>query len=416
MKVVWLSNCALTTSKTSSTGTWLQSMSHELVKQGDIELCNITFGNTTTVIQQDCGVIKQWIVPITKLKNGLPKQFVIDAICNIVDSISPDLVHIWGVEYYWGLLSARGYIKYPILLEMQGLKYTCADVYYGGMSGREVLSSVRLLDLLFSYRRIDRQKLEHQNWGKYEREMLSFHKYISTQSDWIRSVIKPYCQKDATIFQTKMAVRKEFMESQSWQFNDKENGIQLLTVSSMATPYKGVHFVLRAVALLKKTYPEITLKIVGDYMQNRPDIYKTGYVKYIERLIDELNIRDNVVFAGSLSAPELVCEMHNSSVVVLSSFVESYSLALAESMAVGAPCVISYAGAMCELAEDGVSGLFYSPSDFRKCASQIERLIEDKTLAQSISANARKLALIRNKMESVVETQKHIYSEVVKSL
>ena len=85
-------------------------------------------------------------------------------------------------------------------------------------------------------------------------------------------------------------------------------------------------------------------------------------------------------------------------------------------MAVGVPCVISYAGAMCELAEDGVSGLFYSPSDYRKCASQIERLIEDKNLAQRISANAREVALVRNNMESVVDTQKQIYSEVVKSI
>lgn len=412
MKVLWLSNCILTTQQTASTGTWLQTMSAELASSGEVELYNITFGNVAKVTQSNCGAIGQWIVPMSKLREGLPAQEIVDAICNIAEQVSPDLIHIWGVEFYWGLLSSRGLLRFPVLLEIQGLRYTCADAYYAGMSVKEILNSISWIDLIFAYRRIDKQRRSHKEWGQYEKEMLSSHMYISTQSDWVRRVINPYCRKDANIFETKMALRAEFLASQPWQYPEGDT-IQLLSISSMAVPYKGVHMVLKAVALLKENYPSIKIKLVGDYMQHRLSLRKIGYVKYIERLIDKLGIQDNVEFTGPLSAPELVREMHRSYAVVHSSFVESYSLSLAESMAVGVPCVISYAGGMSELAENEVSGLFYSPCDYRECASQIERIILDRKLALRISELSYELARVRNCTDAVIATQLDIYRKVL---
>lgn len=413
MKVLWLSNCVLTTQQTASTGTWLQTMSAELTNKGNVELYNITFGNVSEVTQCDCGSIGQWVVPMSKSINGLPTKDIVNAICDIAKQVSPDLIHVWGVEFYWGLLSARGILKYPTLLEIQGLRYTCADAYYASMSAKEILASITLTDLIFAYRRIDRQKQSHTDWGKYEKEMLFSHEYISTQSKWVRSIIKPYCGANANIFETKMALRPEFLASQPWQYPEPSGTIQLLSITSMAVPYKGVHMALKAVALLKERYPLIKMKLVGDYMQQRSNLRKIGYVRFLERLIKKLGIKENVEFVGPMSAPELVREMHKSHAVVHSSFVESYSLSLAESMAVGVPCVISYAGGMIELAEDEVSGLFYSPSDYRECASQIERLILDKELSLKISLSAYKLARERNCTDDVIATQLEIYSTVL---
>lgn len=416
MKVLWLSNCVLTTRQTASTGTWLQTMSAELTSKGDVELYNITFGNVAKLTQCDCGSIRQWVVPMSKSINGLPTKDVVDVICTIAESVSPDLIHVWGVEFYWGLLSARGFLKYPTLLEIQGLRYTCADAYYAGMSAVEIMHSISWIDLIFAYRRIDKQKQSHADWGQYEKEMLASHKYISTQSDWVRNMIKPYCSADVNVFKTKMALRAEFMASQPWQYPEAGDTIQLLSISSMAVPYKGVHMVLKAVALLKERYPLIKIKLVGDYMQQRSNLHKIGYVKFLERLIEKLGIKDNVEFTGPMSAPELVSEMHKSHAVIHSSFVESYSLSLAESMAVGVPCVISYAGGMSELAENELSGLYYSPCDYRECASRIERIITDKELALRISKSSYKLARERNCTDDVVAIQLDIYKRVLEMI
>ena len=189
--------------------------------------------------------------------------------------------------------------------------------------------------------------------------------------------------------------------------------IQLLSVSSGVFPYKGVHIAIKALAILKQYYPNILLKIAGNYQQNRRAVKKHGYVRFLERTIQNLGLEDNIVFVGSLNTNELLAEMKRTNVMIHSSFVESYSLVLAEAMAVGVPGVISYAGAMSELAQDGVSGLFYSSADYRKCAYQVRRLIEDKELSRSISSAARRTAMERNNIQSVVANQLSIYNDVL---
>lgn len=412
MKILWLSNRALTQDLTSSTGSWLQAMSAALSQYPDVQLYNITFGKKKDVERCDCGDIQQWIVPKKNLVKGEIPQDVITSICDIINQVNPDLVHIWGVEHYWALLSARGYIKYPVLLEIQGLNYTCAEAYYGGLTAEEIKQCIRLRDYILPRRRIENIQRSHEKWGVYEKEMLAAHKYISTQSEWVRAEIAPYCNANAHIFHTRMAVRAAFMNASPWNTPTGDK-IQLLSVSSGVFPYKGVHIAIKALAILKQYYPDIQLKIAGNYQQNRRAVKKHGYVRFLERTIQNLGLEDNIVFVGSLNTNELLAEMKRTNVMIHSSFVESYSLVLAEAMAVGVPGVISYAGAMSELAQDGVSGLFYSSADYRKCAYQVRRLIEDKELSRSISSAARCTAMERNNIQSVVTKQLSIYNDVL---
>ena len=100
--------------------------------------------------------------------------------------------------------------------------------------------------------------------------------------------------------------------------------------------------------------------------------------------------------------------------MIQTSYVESYSLALVEAQAVGVPAIISYAGAMPELAENRKSGLFFSPGDYISCASHMIELIENKNLALSLSREEQSTAQKRNNNESVLEIQLQIYKTILK--
>ena len=413
MKILWLSNCILTHEHTSSTGSWLQAMSAAISECPDIELYNITFGAKGKVEQRDCGKIRQWLVPKGRLVNGAIPQGIATTICGLIEHVNPDLVHIWGVEHYWALLSARGYIKQRVLLEIQGLNYTCAEAYYGGMTRPDIKSCVRLRDYILPRRRIENIQRSHEKWGEYEKEMLAAHRYISTQSQWVRASIAPYCNKQAQIYHTRMAVREEFMNTAPWGIPQEDAPIQLLSLSSSALPYKGVHVAIKALAILKQYYPNICLKIAGNYQNNRKAINKHGYVRFLEKLIQRLGLEKNVEFVGALNAEELIALMKQTHVMIHSSFVESYSLVLAEAMAVGVPSVVSYAGTMPELTEYGKAALLYTPTDYRMCAHQVRQLLEDRNLASSISEAARCVAMERNNINSVVERQLEIYNQVL---
>ena len=413
MKILWLSNCELTVQPTKTTGSWLQAMSAALVERGDVELCNITIGRVKSITRRDCGSIKQWIVPRRHLKDGLPPMSVVNGVVELVGEINPDLVHIWGVELYWGLLSARGYIKHNTLLEIQGLRHTCAEVWYGGLSVRERVESVQLKEVFRAKKRIDTKQRREKKWGRYEKEIIAAHRYISVPSEWVRATIAPLCGPGTVVMDSRMAVRREFFEAAPWKRPSLKDGVELLVMSSAPIPYKGVHVVLKALAVVKQYNPNVRLTIVGDYEQNKKKWSKSGYLLHLERQIRRLGLQENIALPGALSAEELVEQMQKTHVMIHSSFVESYSLALAESMVVGVPSVVAWSGAMPELAQDGKEALFYSPTDYRRCAWLVCRLVDNVELAESVSSQARKRGLERNTTSSVVEHQVECYRRVI---
>ena len=69
-----------------------------------------------------------------------------------------------------------------------------------------------------------------------------------------------------------------------------------------------------------------------------------------------------------------------------------------------------------DLAEHKKNALFYNSLDHGLCAAYIEMLIQNKTLAETISANARENRLIENDPATVLETQINIYSSLLNDL
>ena len=65
----------------------------------------------------------------------------------------------------------------------------------------------------------------------------------------------------------------------------------------------------------------------------------------------------------------MIGELLNCNVCVMPSFIETYCLAFAEAMMVGVPVVVSFAGAMPELAEHNKEAMFYNPLDHITCAA-----------------------------------------------
>lgn len=414
MKVLWFSNVILTTDATNSTGTWLHSMSSVLVGRG-IELYNITQNGSVKKMERfNTGRIQQWVLPIYKLHNGLPNSKHIKEIINIVNSIGPDVIHIWGMENYWGLLTARGYLEGNILLEIQGIKETCAKVFYGGLSLSEIIKTIGFREMIRPSRSLMLLKRQFVKWSKYEREMLAGHKQISTHSDWVRAWISQYTQSGCQIHYTQRIVRKEFFASDIWQIpNNPQDAPVVFTMSSGPNAYKGIHDAIKAISILKRDYPRVQLKVAGNFGVDRPFYKKSGYTNYLLRLIKKLDLGNNIIFLGPLNANQIIEQIHTANVMLQTSYVESYSLAVSEAMMAGVPLVVSYAGAMPELAQDRVTALFYTPSDFFACAYKLRKIIRSNELAENLSAMERLIAEKRNISSVLGELQENIYKKVV---
>lgn len=408
MKILWFSNIEIT-QNISSTGTWVYTMANALVDSGKIELINITEGNVSELEYRDNGKLKQWIIPKSKLRSGLPNIFIIKEIVELVNQIKPDVVHIWGTENYWGLLFSRGLLKGNVIIDIQGLKFIWYKYFFSGLSYFDILNCIAFKDLLKPQFSIFGRANSFKKWGEYELEIIKSIPHIGVQSNWVRAQIS-YINPEATLFASKIQLRKSFLGPNKWN-KDVAVPFRIFTSTSAVLSYKGIHVLIEAINILKIKYTGIKLVIAG-YI-SPAGIRQNGYDRFLMQKIKKYGLSDSIVFIGSLDSESLASELLKTNVCVVPSFIESYCVALDEALTLGVPSVVSFTGAMPELAAHNISALFYSPMDVIDCAFQIERLF-DLSFAEKISNKAYELK--RNNLDkiNITEEQLNIYHSIIK--
>ena len=408
MKILWLSNKALSEGGGNTTGAWLDAMAQRLVRSNQVELGNISTGPISKIARRDLGPIKQWIVPFSSrlTRDGLPSRSIVHEMVEVVKEFSPDVIHVWGTEQYWGLLTSRKVIDGAALLETQGLKFVWAKVFSGGLSIKEQIACVGLKEIL---RRstIFQGKKRFEKWGSFEKEIISRHRYIAVQTKWGESQVRAI-NSQCMIFESARALRAPFYKGAPWQFSGRPI---IFCSAAYPSPFKGLHIAVRSVAILKKVFPNIRLRIAGAHQ--RSGIRRDGYITWLVRETKRLGIYPNVEWLGPLDASEIIDALQSASVVLIPTYIENCCNAMQEAMMVGTPVVTSYTGGLPSLAKDEESALFFPVGDEAMCAYQLGRVLTDPTLAVRLSTKGRKTAIERNDPEKIVMHQLKIYGQII---
>ena len=406
-KILWLSNFCFRDGDNTGSGSWIESMGKALVGAGRYELHNITLDSVNDVTRRDACGIRQWVFPIKAVAKKamweFPPEKVLRGICDVANAIKPDLVHVWGVERFWGLLIARKVVGYPALLEMQGLPSAMAPYMTGCLGQSEIRKCFGLKELLRPSLSMSSQQKRFREAVNAEAEMIAGHRFIDYQSEWIRSYIDPV-KKDATLFKTRMMLREEFVKCDAWRYKP---GNHVVFTSCGWAANKGIHILVEACKMLRGRYPDIQLRVAGGFLGG---IRQSGYQKFVMDMAKGLD----VVRLGALSPRQMIDEMKNAAVYVNPSLVESYSMSLAEAMAVGCPCVASYAGAMPEVGGDAC--LYFPIADPGALQGCIAKVFEMKDEVRSISKKAREKSMVDHDQGRAVERQIEIYESVLKDL
>ena len=93
---------------------------------------------------------------------------------------------------------------------------------------------------------------------------------------------------------------------------------KILSIASSDVPMKGLDFMIKAFPKIKKNYPNSKLSILGK-------IREEGHT---ERLINSLDLKDNINFVSDLSHSELRQQYCSSHIVVIPSFMKVLVLLL----------------------------------------------------------------------------------------
>jgi glycosyltransferase involved in cell wall biosynthesis len=409
MKVLWVSSRIFEKVDEKQSGVWQKALAEKLADHKELILGNISYQDgikeTTYSVYR---TIHQWGIPrIGKVNNGMPPKKVCRLFSETVKEFNPDIIHVWGSENPFKLLPFKDNIPGKKVLAMQGVLSSIENTIFMGLSLRDSLSTFGIREILtqsslWSIRRSFRKE------SQVEEQIIKSAEYIITQSDWTDSQVKPI-NTQATYYRTIRTLRKPFIDCNTWL--NYEHKKHVLYTTSWGYSLKGLHVLLKALAIVKHDIPDVELRIAGAY--GRCDFLGDGYFRFVLRLIRKLGLQHHVVWLGGIEANEIVKNLQQASVFVHTSFVESYSVALAEAMSVGTPSVVTFAGAMSELADNNKEALFFTIGDYKRCAHLIIKLLCDEKLSTEISQNALKRSLERNKFNDVATNQMNIYRKIL---
>ena len=154
---------------------------------------------------------------------------------------------------------------------------------------------------------------------------------------------------------------------------------RIVLFSGRLVAQKDLPTLLKAFQIITSQRPSTLLLIVGKGPQET----------LLKRLMNDLQIAKNVVFAGSIDhniMPEYLaaCDIYS-----ISSLFEGTCIAMVEAMAAGKPVVATrFAGAI-DLIKDGENGFMVDQKDYRAIANKILYLLDNPEKAKVMGEQAR---------------------------
>jgi len=132
----------------------------------------------------------------------------------------------------------------------------------------------------------------------------------------------------------------------------------------------------------------------------------------VRRLTSELNLREKVVFAGTLDEKKKLEYMSASDAFVFPSFSESFGMTLLDAMACKTPIVASRVASIPEVV--GNCGVLVEPRDPVKLAEGIEKLLNDKKASKKLASKAYERLTSNFTVEKMVDGYLRMYEKVLR--
>ncbi len=197
-------------------------------------------------------------------------------------------------------------------------------------------------------------------------------RYNISVSNGLSSELKSqsFCKKPMYIYNP--IINQDILKYRKSELNDNTLNKEMydICVCGWISEIKNYETVIRAVSLIKDKL-NIRLNIIGGYS----DKYKCYYEKLI-KLIDELGIRENIKFWGTVENPYPI--MKQMDALVLTSKIEALPTVLIEGMAIGLPLISSNCKyGPSEILDNGNYGYMFEVDDYEELSNQIIDLLSN---------------------------------------
>jgi glycosyltransferase involved in cell wall biosynthesis len=260
----------------------------------------------------------------------------------------------------------------------------------------------------------------HEVWGKYWNQYLRnsiggrigifFEKTTAQIPDRIAAVSRWTAialTKTYNVPRSKIEVVPNGVDLRLFDSIDVERDpFKVLFVGRLIS-HKHLDWLIAAMSIVKKEFPNSSLHIVGDGPQR----------KELEDLVSKYSLLENTTFYGVLPSYRSVAEqMRSASVLVSPSTREGFNMVALEAIVAGTPVVIVDApqNAALDFIKDNRTGLVVEMGNPQAIADAITRLFNNENLRTRLTQNALQAAHGYS-WDEIAQTMRRLYAETTTS-
>jgi len=329
----------------------------------------------------------------------------------------PSVVHVHGTETIAIRLPKEIIGSSNTLVTLQGIISGCGPHYNGEISSFELRRDRNLVkELMRNTGLFQLQKQWLKSRSCQENEVFRCARNIGGRTDWDRAWAR-YLNSSARYFEIGELMRSPFYCGPRLVSDIVPHTIYCS--AALSYPLKGGHWLLRAVAKLRETYPDVQLRIADACHVNRPTSFigrlRWGeYERYCYRLIRTLGIVHNVKLLGPLDAKTVAAELCHAEVFCLPSHCENSPNSMVEAMLLGVPVVSTYVGGVPTVVMAARQGQMVPSGDPAVLVDAIERVFCNFKDVQRAARQASELAKVLYDPKRVVGQLISAYHEIMR--
>lgn len=177
---------------------------------------------------------------------------------------------------------------------------------------------------------------------------------------------------------------------------------------------KGCDVSMKALRIIKERFPNVLLVMAGS--KNIIDWGSTQQkdIAYLVGLVKVFRLEKNVLI-DAFTLDEMA-QLYGLAEVCMypSSSGEPFGLTMLESLASGKPMIVTDAGGMPEIIQDGITGFVIPVRDFESLASRIIQLLNNENLRERFGYTGRRMVLSHYTDEIVTKNNIEIYRKVLR--
>lgn len=388
---------------------WQDALQDVVTKHDDVELA-IAFENHGQGEKKEINGVRYYPINTSynlweRQRNKAGWEIVIEKTLGkaleIVNDYKPDVIHVFGSEWCFGLLAERTDI--PVVIHMQGSippynnalmppKYSVWDLIIGmGVNPHTQVNAW-----------LDRKKDKSRQ--KMDERILHAVKYYMGRTAWDKNIVRLY-HPNCKYYYCSEALRQSFIETaKPWQ--PPRNKRFKIVTTGVSNFWKGIDTILRTAHMLKERGFDFEWVCAG----KMGNLYK----KIVERK-EGMTYEDNDVrLAGYLNSQQLHDLLMSADLYVHTAYIDNSPNAVCEAQYLGMPIIATYVGGIPSLIENGIEGILIPANDPFTLAGKIMELSHDEQTCIAIGQASRKRAMERHDPDNIYNDLINCYNSIVK--